>query len=135
MIRGTTATFKFTLPYVIPDEIAGIEIKLWQPENYVSAGRSLSITKILNQCSYTPQSKDIYVTYTPEETARFSDKLKARIQLKGRSAEGVVFATEQEMVTVYPIYDDSMLEDITPSTGIDGDYIILDAGAVTLEDG
>jgi hypothetical protein len=73
MIRGTTAQFKFKLPYT-KEELAWATIKFWQSRN---TNPLLPITKKLEHCDAPDDSKELCVSLTAEETARFSDKYKA----------------------------------------------------------
>jgi hypothetical protein len=59
--------------------------------------------------------------------------MKARVQLSAKTLEGTRFASKQELITVYPIYDDSILgDDIDPTPDdTDGDgWIILDGETI-----
>lgn len=128
MVRGTTAQFKFSLPYNYSDiEIA--KVVFWQPGNGGTTDAPLPIYKSLAQCSQTNNPMELSVTLSQSETLRFSDKLKAKVQLSATTFEGTRFASKQELITVYPIYDDSILgDDIIPTPDGSGedDWIILD---------
>lgn len=132
MVRGTTAQFKFILPYDYSD-ISSVKITFWQPgNNGVDETRPLPIVKVLSQCSRTNIPNELSVTLTEEETLRFTDKRKAYVQLKGQSSEGNIFASKQEIITVYPICDDSILDDpddILPTPSEDG-WVILDGTTI-----
>lgn len=132
MVRGTTAQFKFILPYDYSD-ISSVKITFWQPgNNGINETRPLPIIKVLNQCSRTNIPNELLVTLTEEETLRFTDKRKAYVQLKGQSSEGNVFASKQKIITVYPICDDSILDnpdDILPTPSEDG-WVILDGTTI-----
>ena len=132
MVRGTTAQFKFILPYDY-SEISSVKITFWQPgNNGIDETRPLPIVKVLSQCSRTSVPNELSVTLTEEETLRFSDKRKAYTQLKAQSSEGNIFASKQEVITVYPICDDSMLndpDDILPTPSDDG-WTILDGANI-----
>lgn len=132
MVRGTTAQFKFRLPYDICD-ISVIKITFWQKENSgPDPSRPLPIVKVLDQCGQSNLPNEITVTLTKEETLRFADDRKAYVQLQGKTADKVAFASKQETITVYPVYDDSILDDDivpTPTPDVDG-VIYLDAGRV-----
>lgn len=126
MIRGTTAQFKFNLPYNFSD-IRLAKITFWQSGNCGPAtDRPLPIVKTLNQCSSSNIPNELCVTLTQEETLRFSDKTKAYVQLRAESIDGNAFASKQEQLTVYPVYDDSILDGIITPTPSDNGYIILD---------
>lgn len=128
MIRGTTAQFKFNLPYNVSD-IATAKINFWQ-ENYSGPNptRPLPIVKVLSQCSESNVPDELLVFLNKEETLRFLDDRKAYVQLHAKTKDGTAFASKQEMITVYPVYDDSILDDdILPTPTPDyGDIIILD---------
>lgn len=130
MIRGTSAQFKFNLPYDYSD-LYLVKITFWQPGNKgISTDRPLPIIKTLKQCSSTDNPRELLVTLSQGETLRFSDKTKAYVQLRASSKDGYTFASKQESLTVYPLYDDSVLgEDIIPSPDDDG-WIILDGNIV-----
>lgn len=83
MIRGTTAQFKFKLPYS-KDELEWITIKFWQPNN---SDTSLPITKYKSNCSELV-SHEICVSLSANETAKFSDKYKAMVQLMAQPFDG-----------------------------------------------
>lgn len=131
MIRGTTAYFKFIMPYDY-GQLSSAKVVFWQNyNNGPSDSRPLPITKVLSQCSPTKVPNELAVSLTPEETLRFSDRRKAYTQLTATSIEGVKFASYQEMITVYPVADDSIedSEGLLPIPGGDG-VIILDGGHI-----
>lgn len=129
MTRGTTAYFKFIMPYNY-DQLASAKIVFWQKNyNGPSDNRPLPIIKVLNQCSTTNASNELAVTLTPEETLRFTDRRKGFVQLTATPIDGVRFASRQYMFTVYPITDNDTGDDIvipTPESGV----IILDGGYI-----
>ena len=131
MIRGTHALFKFNIPYNCAD-LKLVKITFWQPGNKgASADRPLPIVKVLDQCGLTNNPNELAVVLSQEETLRFSDKAKAYVQLRATCKDGRIFASKQEQITVYPIYDDTILGDvILPSPDDDG-QIILDGGRVS----
>ena len=130
MIRGTNAQFKFNIPYDCSD-LKIVKITFWQPGNKgISTDRPLPIIKLLSQCNFTDNPNEIAVTLNQEETLRFSDKYKAYVQLRATCKDGNTFASKQEQITVYPIYDDTVLgDDIMPSPD-DGGCIFLDGGTI-----
>jgi hypothetical protein len=109
MIRGTTAQFKFKLPYKI-DELNWATIKFWQPGNSGTLDAPLPITKRLIDCSATDNPNELCVSLTAKETLRFSDKIKARVQLRAESNDGTTFASRESLITVYPISDDIIVD-------------------------
>lgn len=126
MIRGTTAQFKFKLPYT-KEELEFVKIKFWQTNN---TNDFLPITKELNDCDAPAESKELCVSLTAEETLRFSDKYKARTQLRGLHKDGTVFASRQHLISVYPIQDD-LSGDITVPSNEEG-FVILDGETVSI---
>lgn len=127
MIRGTTAQFKFNLPYNYSD-LSLVEVTFWQPGNKGpdEVTRPLPIVKVLGQCSACENANEISTTLTEEETLRFSEETKAYVQLRAQTYDGITFATKQETITVYPIYGDGTLdENILPTPSYDG-WIYLD---------
>ena len=132
MIRGTTAQFKFKLPYA-KDELSWATIKFWQPNN---PNALLPITRTLEHCQTTDNSKELCVSLTAEETSRFVDKYKAKLQLRAQHLNsGTVFGIKPQLFTVYPMSDDileenPLLPDETPEgiVILDGDSIVSDEG-------
>lgn len=108
MIRGTTAQFKFKLPYSF-NELEWITITFWQPGN----PNLSSIIKRKSQCSSVIGTNEICTALTCEETAQFSDKLKAKVQLRAQPIEDLheaPFGSKEQLITVYPMLDD-LIED------------------------
>lgn len=130
MIRGTNAQFKFNLPYQYSD-LEVVKITFWQPENNgPSIDRPLPIVKILEQCYPSDNPKEICVTLNQEETLRFSEERKAYVQLRGATYDGIPIASRQQLITVYPVYDDSILDDeILPTPDYDG-WVFLDGETI-----
>lgn len=135
MIRGTTAQFKFRLPYNC-SELESAKIVFWQTGNAgPSANRPLPITKILDHCALTEVPNELCVTLTQEETLRFVDDRKAYTQLRAVTHEGVSIASKVQLITVYPVYDDTIIGDnFIPTPDYDG-LVILDGETVTQEGG
>jgi hypothetical protein len=129
MIRGTTAQFKFKLPYS-KEALDWVTIKFWQPGN---PSTQLPITKTKTNCSSTDNSNEICVSLSATETSLFSDKYKAKVQLRAQPAFGAPFGSRQQLFTVYPMHDEIIEEDPTtdPETppAEDG-WIILDGESV-----
>ena len=130
MIRGTNAQFKFRLPYNF-SELKTVKITFWQPENSgPDASRPLPIVKILEQCSQSDVANELCVTLNQEETLRFVDDRKAYVQLRAATIDGIPIASREKMITVYPVYDDSILDDeILPTPDYDG-WIFLDGSTI-----
>lgn len=128
MIRGTTAQFKFKLPYA-KEELSWATIKFWQPNN---TNEFLPITKRLEHCDVASNVNELCVSLTAEETARFLDKYKARVQLRAQHADsGTVFGSRPELITVYPMLDDIIKEDPTMPSENDEGFIVLDGETVS----
>jgi hypothetical protein len=138
MIRGTTAGFKFTLPYPL-SKLARITVTFWQDGYEGTEFYPLPIIKEFTEFSESDDSTQFTVTLTASETKRFTDKLKARVQLVARTRAiingetgeeiepSVRFASRETLVTVHPIKDDIIEDnpgDIAP-TDEDG-WVILD---------
>lgn len=131
MIRGTTAQFKFKLPYNVSD-ISVIKIIFWQ-DNYSGPdpSRPLPIVKVLDQCNQSGPD-EITIKLTKEETLRFTDDRKAYVQVQGKTIDKAAFASKKELIVVYPVYDDSILDDDiipTPVPDVDG-IIYLDGETI-----
>lgn len=127
MIRGTTAQFKFKLPYRL-SELNNVIIKFWQPGN---PSRYLPIYKYKINCE-EPVAKEIYVSLRPSDTALFSDKYKAKLQLRAQPLIGAPFGTEEQLIPVYPMPDDIIIDDptIEPENPIEGGWIVLDGETI-----
>ena len=131
MIRGTTAQFKFKIPYT-KDELEWATIKFWQYGNTGTVEAPLPIIKKLIHCDAPNDSTELCVSLTAEETSRFSEQRKANVQLRAMHADsGTVFGTRPQLVTVYPMSDDIIVEDPTmPAPNADG-WIVLDGQPIT----
>jgi hypothetical protein len=128
MIRGTTAQFKFKLPYS-KDELEWITIEFWQPGN---PNERLPIIKKKDHCSEANKN-EICVSLSATETAVFSDRFKAKVQLRANPISGAPFGSRQRSFIVYPMADEIIDEDFivdpdTPTT--DDGWIILDGGNI-----
>ena len=124
MIRGTTAYFKFALPYNY-DQLESANIVFWQPYNDgPTPDRPLPITKILKQCVKTAE-KELSVSLTPEETLRFTDTLKAYVQMTATTIDGIRFGSYEKTITVYPVRNDNVEDEAIPTPDYDG-VVILD---------
>ena len=130
MIRGTNAQFKFKLPYDYSD-LEIVKITFWQPDNNgPSFNRPLPIVKILQQCSPTDIPNEISVTLNQEETLRFTEIRTAYVQFRGTTIDGIPIASKKQELTVYPVYDDSILdEEILPTPDYDG-WVFLDGSTI-----
>ena len=139
MIRGTTAPFKFNVPYAW-SEICAIEATFTQNKD---DGTRLSIVKEYdtrwsenaNTGGFTPDGNNPYVIYValdPAETLLFSEKRKAEVQIKVYCPGKGVIANKPTKFSVYPINNDSMFDGDPgePAPGRD-DIWILDAGEIS----
>ena len=130
MIRGTTAQFKFNLPYVFKDLIYA-EIIFWQKGDSFSDAHSVIITKDINSCSGDRNKKEVYVSLTQSDTLKFSDKKHGYVQFRGKVIDGNVFASKQESFIVYPVVSDDILGEVNPPTDHDNDgWVIVNGGSV-----
>ena len=127
MIRGTTAQFKFKLPYSY-DELDKIIIKFWQPGN---SNESLPRYKYKTDCQELARG-EVYVSLRPSETALFSDKYKAKMQLRAQPITGGPFGSKERLITVYPMPDDIIIDDPSIGPGVSPieDWIILDGDTI-----
>ena len=123
MIRGTTAQFKFKLPYSY-SELEWITIDFWQPGN---PSGNLPITKTKTHCDGSSQD-EVCVSLSAAETAYFSDKYKAKVQLRAKPKVGAAFGSKQQLITVYPMYN-------IAGDGPDDGYVTLDGGSITDTEG
>lgn len=131
MIRGTTAPFKFKLPYEFSDDIF-VTITFWQ-ENYngPKPTRPLPIVKVAEQCEPTEDPHWIVVSLTPEETARFKADRKAFVQFQGKKkSTGVGFASFVEEIMVYSAYNESIWEEDIIPTPTTEDIVVLDGSTI-----
>lgn len=130
MIRGGSAQFKFRLPYNFSD-LEAVKVVFWQPENNgPSPSRPLPITKILKQCSQSNVPNELVVTLSQEETLRFRDDKKAYVQLRGTTVEGIPIVSKIKIITVYPVYDDTIIDgEVLPTPGYNG-LVYLDGRPV-----
>ena len=126
MIRGTSAKFKFTLPCDF-SELESAKIVFWQKDNSgPDESRPLPIIKILDQCEQSINTNELYISLNQEETLRFTDDEKAYVQLVVETTYGKHIASREEMITVYPIYDDEILDDdILPTPGYNPDGTVI----------
>ena len=127
MVRGTAAQFKFKLPYSY-DELVSITVKFWQPGN---PNGSLPIWKYKTHCAERAK-REIYVSLRPSETALFSEKYKAKLQLIAQPVIGAPFGSKEHLITVYPMPDDMIADDptIDPVLPTEDHWIILDGNSI-----
>lgn len=133
MIRGTAQPFKFKIPCNF-SELSSVVITFSQ-ENYNGPNetRPLPIVKVLSQCRQGSSSKELLVVLNKEETLRFTDKRKAYVQIMGEVIDGLPFGNKPETITVYPVLDDSVLDDDiipTPSPDDNGNIVFLNGSTI-----
>lgn len=128
MIRGTTAQFKFKLPYA-KNQLQWVTMKFWQPGNDGTTEAPLPIIKKKEHCDASDDSKELSVSLTSEETLRFTDRYKAKVQMRAQHTSGLVFASKEKVVTVYPLDGDLTQDAILPGETDDG-WIVLDGQPV-----
>jgi hypothetical protein len=128
MIRGTTAPFTFKLPYP-KNQIEWVTIKFWQDGNHL-----LPISKDFKDFAESDDSYELTVELTVADTKKFSDKKKAKAQLAAQlkpAFGGRKFASQQQLITVYPIQDDLVGgNDTTDDAPIENGWTILDGGII-----
>lgn len=139
MIRGTTAPFKFNIPYPF-NEVSKIVATFKQKHN-TGIGNPLPIIKIYDVsheasrndgfAAQEPTSTEVHISLNPEETLRFSDQEKAYVQIQVYYQDrNISVASLPEKVTVYPVFNDTPIVDIDPTEIVD-DIYIFDAGEVS----
>lgn len=128
MIRGTTALYKFKLPYP-KSELAWATVKFWQPNNLSTL---LPITKTLEHCGLSDDAYELCFSLTAEETSRFLDKYKAQMQLRAQHGpSATVFGMKPRSIVVYPMNDEILEENpMLPPENADG-VIIFDGETVS----
>lgn len=133
MIRGGNCEFRFNLPYNFSD-LATAQIHFWQ-DGYdgPSNDRPLPILKILEQCRQGSKPTELSVILHQEETLRFTEKRKAQAQLRAVTTTGIPIISKKQMFTVYPSYDDAVLdEEVWPTPDYNG-WVLLDGESVIQE--
>ena len=141
MIRGTTAVFKFTLPHEL-QHIAEAKVVFKQEGYKGTLANPLPIVK-----NYTNKkdfvgitSKDLIVVLNGAETKAFTDKLKARVQLKavseeytdenGQTIKRTSLGTIPQLFTVYPMDDNIIDGTVDENVQTQGGYVVLDGGNI-----
>lgn len=130
VIKGTTAQFKFRLPYEL-NEVAWLSVSFWQKRNLKADGKPIQISKIYTESDViaalsTGTPKEIQITLTAEETIMFSDKWKLQVQLRGKTINAITFGSKEQLFTVYPMSEDVGM---VPGETVDG-WVILDGESV-----
>lgn len=151
MIRGTTAPFKFEVPYdtnTISAIVVTFSQKHWRLTDtapfslekwYIASWEtqedgSMKMISTRNDgfafSSINP--KEIQMSLPEEDTLRFSDKEKAYMQIRVQFEidEGqVTRASLPQKITVYPVLNNEQIGTPTPSEIVD-DIYIYDAGEI-----
>lgn len=143
MIRGTTAQFKFKLPYS-KNNVLLAEAKFWQSGNTRGLEQDCPLPLIKYYTQEISSEGNVITQYPwnwvddytlvvrlgQRETSTFSDKYKARAQMRIRTVDGLVFASGQQIINVYPADWSSPLGVDLP-TATDDQWIILDGGTIS----
>ncbi len=132
MIRGTTQPFKITLPCKNTD-LEYITIFFLQNNN---PNINLPRIKTLTDCGPRNDNgeldgtNNISVSLNAWETAQFSDRYKATMQLRAKPIHGVEFAMPKYLITVYPMSDDLInVNPILPPETSD-EWVVLDGDII-----
>lgn len=138
MIRGTTAGFKFTLPYPL-NKLSRATVTFWQDGYKGTSFGLLPIIKDFKDFDESDDSTQLTVVLNASETKRFTDKLKARVQLIATTRPivdsetdteiepSVRFASRISLITVHPISDDIIEENPEDTAPTDENgWVILD---------
>lgn len=137
MVRGTTAVFKFKLPHQLK-HVTLADVVFWQEGYSGEIGNPLPIKMSYVNSDFTePDSYELVVVLTGSKTKAFTDKLKARVQMKasieeydGKAASTI--GSQPQLFTVYPMDDDIMdgtYEEDMPKSN--QGYVILDGDSIT----
>ena len=106
MIRGTTPTLQFNLPFMA-SLIKSAQILI----SYVDNLKEIVIEKTLNDCELV--GKTISTELTQEETLAFPSPVTAEVQLRvviDRDGKDVALATDVYKVKVKKLLKDGVLE-------------------------
>ena len=103
MIRGTTPTLLFNLPFKA-SIIKSAEITI----KYIDELKKVLITKTLEDCELG--EKSIATRLTQEETLQFPAPATASIQLRILTTEDIALATEVYSVKVKKLLADEVIE-------------------------
>ena len=128
MIRGTTAPFKFKLPFK-GSEIDILEVTFWQPGNKGTVEQPLPIVKPKTSCIIDSEGYEQGVILDQRETLRFSDKHKAFWQIRAKAIDeigGTIVGTKDIPITVYSLYKDDVIDSNILPTPDQSDIVILD---------
>lgn len=138
MIRGTTAPFRFEVPYP-KDQIDKVIVKAWQDGNVGTPTARLPIYKNFssqsdtNTCELVAETDNltmVCVVLTASESMRFSDKKRAQIQLSAQLTNLDKFASHVHEFKVYPLPDDLIIDDPEDLPTTEDGWSILDGGQI-----
>lgn len=99
MIRGTTPRLEFVLPFD-----TGLLAEAWVT---ISQNRSVVIDKRLSEC--VCEAEKLICTLTQEETLRLSCDCKTELQVRARTEDGNVLASEIIVVSAERILKDGVI--------------------------
>lgn len=103
MIRGTTPTLLFRLPFSA-SQIKAAEITI----KYVDNLKKEIMVKTLEDC--TVEEKSISIMLTQEETLRFPAQTSVAVQLRVLTNDDVALATEPQYVKVKKLLSGDVIE-------------------------
>ena len=103
MIRGTTPTLQFNLPFET-SIIKSAEITI----KYVDGLKKILITKTLDDCEIG--EKSITTVLTQEETLQFPAPATVFVQLRILTTDDIAIATEIYKVSVKKLLADEVIE-------------------------
>jgi hypothetical protein len=76
-------------------------------------------------------SNELYVSLTANETMRFSDRHKAKMQFRAMlKSNGKVIGCKPKLITVYPINDALLGDDIISDPEFDDAWFVLDGKSI-----
>ena len=105
MIRGTTPTLLFNLPF-LSTVIKSAEITI----KYIDDFKKILITKTLDKGECELGEKSIGTRLTQEETLQFPAPASVQVQLRILTTDGLALATEPETVSVKKLLADGVIE-------------------------
>lgn len=100
MIRGTTPTHTFTIPFDV-SQIADLRVSYAQCENEI-------ITKTKEDCVLS--GKTISVTLTQEDTFKFDCSKQVKVQVRILTVEGVALSSKINILTVGQCLNEEVLK-------------------------
>lgn len=140
MIKGTTAPFKFKVPYAF-DEITKI-VAVFDQKHYDGTTEApLPIKKVYDMLSEPTRNDgfsvsddnnmEVHTALTPYETMRFSEKEKGYAQIQVWYADrDITVASKLNKFSVYPVMNEDIVDVFEPSEQPEDDVYVFDAGKV-----